>query len=69
MFDQIDDWIIDYRMHCASFYKRTSGEPLMTLEDWKIDVPVQIKDLVGDLASGAKNHRSPLEEQQANAGF
>ncbi len=35
----------------------------MTLEDWKIDVPVQIKDLVGNLASGAKNPL-PLEEQQ-----
>ena len=45
------------------FIKGPSGEPLMTLDDWKIDVPVQIKDLVGKLTNGAKKSL-PVEEQQ-----
>jgi len=50
------------------FIKGPGGEPLMTIEDWKIEVPVQIKDLVGDLTSGAKI-TPPLEEQQAMKVF
>mgnify|MGYP001185718679 CR=1 FL=1 len=45
------------------FIKGPSGEPLMTLDDWKIDVPVPIKDLVGSLTGGAKNPL-PVEGHQ-----
>lgn len=45
------------------FIKGPGGEPLMTLDDWKIDVPHQVKDLVGRLTSGAKESL-PVEEQQ-----
>lgn len=44
------------------FIKGPGGEPLMTLDDWKIDVPHQVKDLVSRLTSGAKKSL-PLEEQ------
>ena len=46
------------------FIKGPSGEPLMTLDDWKINVPVQLKGLVGNLTSGAKMS-SPVQEQQS----
>jgi len=42
------------------FIKGSSGEPLMTLDDWKINVPVQLKGLVGNLTSGAKMFLPPL---------
>jgi hypothetical protein len=45
------------------FIKGSSGEPLMTLDDWKINVPVQLKGLVGNLTSGAKMS-PPAQEQQ-----
>jgi hypothetical protein len=54
-------------MHCPSFYKRVQrraiGEPLMTLDDWKINVPVQLKGLVGNLTSGAIKSLSVQEQQ------
>ena len=34
----------------------------MTLDDWKINVPVQLKGLVGNLTSGAKMS-PPVQEQ------
>ena len=34
--------------------KGPSGEPLMTLEDWKIALPIQLKELVGNLNDGVK---------------
>ena len=34
----------------------------MTLDDWKIDVPVQLKGLVGNLTSGVKMS-PPVQEQ------
>lgn len=40
------------------FIKGPNGEPLMTLNDWKTDVPVQIKNVVARLTSGAKKTRS-----------
>jgi hypothetical protein len=45
------------------FIKGPGGEPVMTLNDWKIDVPHQVKDLVGSLTRGAKKS-PPVEEQQ-----
>lgn len=50
------------------FVKGPNGEPLMTLEDWKIDLPVQIKDLVGNLTGGAKK-LSPVEGQHPTQVF
>jgi hypothetical protein len=44
------------------FIKGSNGEPLMTLDDWKIDVPVQLKGLVGNLTSGVKMS-PPVQEQ------
>ena len=44
------------------FIKGSNGEPLMTLDDWKIDVPVQLKGLVGNLTSGVKMP-PPVQEQ------
>ena len=35
----------------------------MTLDDWKINVPVQLKGLVGNLTSGAKKSLSVQEQQ------
>ena len=43
------------------FIKGASGEPLMTLDDWKINVPVQLKGLVGHLISGAPRARAAAE--------
>ena len=43
--------------------KGSSGEPLMTLDDWKINVPVQLKGLVGNLTCGAKKSLSVQEQQ------
>ena len=36
----------------------------MTLDDWKINVPVQLKGLVGNLTRGAKMS-PPVQEQQS----
>ena len=36
------------------FIKGPDGEPIMTLDDWKIEVPDQIKDLVKGLSRGTK---------------
>ena len=49
------------------FIKGSSGEPLMTLDDWKINVPVQLKGLVGDLISGAK--MAPRARAAAEGGL
>ena len=49
------------------FIKGSSGEPLMTLDDWKINVPVQLKGLVGNLTSGAK--MSPRARAVVEAGL
>jgi hypothetical protein len=43
------------------FIKGSSGEPLVTLDDWKINVPAQLKGLVGNLISGAKKSLSVQE--------
>ena len=45
------------------FIKGPNGEPLMTLDDWKIHVPVQLQGLVDNLTSGAKMS-PPVQEQQ-----
>lgn len=45
------------------FIKGSSGEPLMSLDDWKTNVPVQLKGLVGNLTSGAKKSLSVQEQQ------
>ena len=50
------------------FIKGSSGEPLMTLDDWKINVPVQLKGLVGNLTSGAKMS-PPRARAAAEAGL
>ena len=49
------------------FIKGSSGEPLMTLDDWKINSPVQLKGLVGHLISGAK--MSPRARAAAEVGL
>ena len=43
--------------------KGPSGEPLMTLEDWKIALPIQLKGLVGNLNDGVKESLSVQEPQ------
>jgi len=43
------------------YIKGSSGEPLVTLDDWKINVPAQLKGLVGNLISGAKKSLSVQE--------
>ncbi len=50
------------------FIKGPGGEPLMTLNDWKTDGPVQIKDVVARLTSGAKKNL-PVEELQPTRVF
>ena len=43
--------------------KGLSGEPLMTLENWKIALPIQLKRLVGNLNDGVKESLSVQELQ------
>ena len=46
------------------FIRGSDGEPLMTLDDWKIEFPVQLKELIGSLRDGVKKTEPDGEVQR-----